>query len=65
MTDSGKGMFVPIHWGTFRLAPHPWSEPIERMLTAASAAHITAAVPRPGERVDPTLVTEIDQWWRF
>jgi L-ascorbate metabolism protein UlaG (beta-lactamase superfamily) len=65
MTDSGKGVFVPIHWGTFRLAPHPWSEPIERMLAAASAASITAAVPRPGERVDPTLVTEIDQWWRF
>ena len=63
--DLQGDLFVPIHWGTFRLAPHPWSEPIERMLTAASAASITAAVPRPGERVDPTLVTEIDQWWRF
>jgi L-ascorbate metabolism protein UlaG (beta-lactamase superfamily) len=65
MTDPGRGMFVPIHWATFRLAPHPWSEPIERMLAAATEANITAAVPRPGERVDPGLVTEIDQWWRF
>ena len=27
VTDPGKGLLVPIHWGTFRLAPHPWSNP--------------------------------------
>ena len=35
VTDSGSGLLVPIHWGTFRLAPHPWAEPVERVLTAA------------------------------
>jgi L-ascorbate metabolism protein UlaG (beta-lactamase superfamily) len=69
VTDPGKGLFVPIHWATFRLAPHPWAEPIERMLAAAGEANITAAVPRPGERVDPALFaavqTEIDTWWRL
>jgi L-ascorbate metabolism protein UlaG (beta-lactamase superfamily) len=69
VTDPGKGLFVPIHWATFRLAPHPWAEPIERMLAAAGEARITAAVPRPGERVDPALFsavqTEIDTWWRL
>ena len=35
VTDSGSGLLVPIHWGTFRLAPHPWAEPVERVLKAA------------------------------
>lgn len=69
VTDPGKGLFVPIHWGTFRLAPHPWSEPVERMLVAARAANVTAAVPRPGERVGAELAAtpdpELDAWWRF
>ena len=26
VTDAG--LLVPIHWATFRLAPHPWSEPV-------------------------------------
>jgi L-ascorbate metabolism protein UlaG (beta-lactamase superfamily) len=69
LTDPGKGLFVPIHWGTFRLAPHPWSEPIERMLIAARSENVTAAVLRPGERVGSDLAAtpdpELDPWWRF
>ncbi len=69
VTDAGKGLLVPIHWATFRLAPHPWSEPVERMLVAARTEHVTAAVPRPGERVGADLAAtpdpELDPWWRF
>ncbi len=69
VTDAGKGLLVPIHWATFRLAPHPWSEPVERMLAAARTEHVTAAVPRPGERVGAELSAtpdpELDPWWRF
>ncbi len=36
--DVNGGLLVPIHWCTFRLAPHPWAEPIERLLAAAEAA---------------------------
>src|SRR6478736_3253933 len=52
VTDAG--LLVPIHWATFRLAPHPWSEPVERMLTAAAAEGVQVATPRPGQRVDAT-----------
>ncbi|MGB3482308.1 MAG: MBL fold metallo-hydrolase [Mycobacterium sp.] len=69
VTDAGTGLFVPIHWGTFRLAPHPWSEPVERMLVAARAENVTTAVPRPGERIGAELAAtpdpELDAWWRF
>jgi L-ascorbate metabolism protein UlaG (beta-lactamase superfamily) len=63
--DVNGRLLVPIHWCTFRLAPHPWAEPIERLLAAADAAHIQVAVPKPGERVDPTATAELDPWWRL
>ncbi|MFZ0904057.1 MAG: MBL fold metallo-hydrolase, partial [Mycobacterium sp.] len=62
--DVNGGLLVPIHWCTFRLAPHPWAEPVERLLAAADAAHVQVAVPKPGERVDPFLTGELDHWWR-
>ncbi len=64
---SDAGLLVPIHWATFRLAPHPWSEPVERMLAAAQREGVSAATPKPGQRVEPgvaaTLVT-LAPWWR-
>lgn len=58
-------VLVPIHWGTFRLAPHPWAEPVERLLAAAADAGVVVAVPRPGERVLPDALAEPVAWWRF
>ncbi len=46
VTDSG--LLVPVHWATFRLAPHPWAEPVRRLLSAADPAGVQIAVPRPG-----------------
>jgi L-ascorbate metabolism protein UlaG (beta-lactamase superfamily) len=63
--DLGGRLLVPIHWCTFRLAPHPWAEPIERLLAAADSSQVRVAVPKPGERVDPTAATEFAPWWRF
>ena len=57
IAEAGKGLLLPIHWATFRLAPHPWAEPIERLLAAADPAGVEVVVPRPGERVDPTVST--------
>lgn len=65
VTDSGSGMLVPVHWGTFRLAPHPWGEPVERLLAAAEPEHVTVAVPLPGQRVDPTGPMRLHPWWRL
>ena len=63
--DVHGGLLVPIHWCTFRLAPHPWAEPIERLLIAAETAGVKVAVPKPGGRVDPTATTELEPWWRL
>ncbi|MGE2729822.1 MBL fold metallo-hydrolase [Mycolicibacterium vaccae] len=62
LTDRDSGLMVPIHWATFRLAPHPWAEPAERLLTAADDERVRITVPRPGERVEPG--STFTPWWR-
>lgn len=54
-------LFVPIHWATFDLAPHPWAEPVTRLLAAAGPA-APVVVPRPGQRFDPRRPPS-EQWW--
>ncbi|WP_051186276.1 MBL fold metallo-hydrolase [Nocardia tenerifensis] len=61
--DAGHGLLVPIHWATFNLAFHGWSEPVRRMVRAAEAAGTAIAVPMPGQRVDPGGAPPRDSWW--
>ncbi|MCB0931732.1 MAG: MBL fold metallo-hydrolase [Mycobacterium sp.] len=65
--DLDGGLLVPIHWGTFRLAPHPWAEPPERLIVAAAEAGVNVAIPKPGDRaVHPrTDAGSVDHWWRL
>ena len=56
-------VFLPVHWGLFRLAYHGWTEPIERAVAAANARGATIATPRPGESVEPTLPIVTTRWW--
>ncbi|MFE3442404.1 MBL fold metallo-hydrolase [Nocardia sp. NPDC059180] len=62
--DPGHGLLVPIHWATFNLAFHGWSEPVQRMVTAARAAGTIVAVPKPGERLDPDDLPSGQLWWK-
>ncbi len=60
-----SGAMLPIHWGTFNLAPHPWAEPGERTLAAAEEAGVRAAVPVPGGSFEPSAPTlPVTPWWR-
>jgi L-ascorbate metabolism protein UlaG (beta-lactamase superfamily) len=61
VTDAG--LLVPIHWATFRLATHPWSEPVDRLVKAAESEGVQVAVPKPGERVQPDTAQTFDPWW--
>ena len=56
------GLFVPVHWGTFNLAFHTWTEPAERVRVAAQEAGVSLAFPRPGESL--TLAApSAEPWW--
>jgi L-ascorbate metabolism protein UlaG (beta-lactamase superfamily) len=58
----GGELLVPVHWATFNLAMHSWSEPVERLLTAADGMRV--AVPKPGQALDVDDVPSPDGWWR-
>jgi L-ascorbate metabolism protein UlaG (beta-lactamase superfamily) len=58
----GKVM-LPVHWGTFNLAFHPWREPPDRALAAARKAGVRIVIPRPGEFVQTEGVAAQDVWW--
>jgi hypothetical protein len=57
-------VLLPIHWGTFNLAPHPWEEPAERTYAAAAEAGVRVAVPVPGQPFEPGGQLPQDPWWR-
>lgn len=57
----GSGRLLPVHWGTFNLAMHPWEEPAEVLLASAPEGLL---MPRLGEAVEPALVETVQPWWR-
>lgn len=70
MVSPGTGsdsVFIPIHWGTFNLARHPWGEPIARLQADAGPDKPTILVPQPGGSID--LMTRTGSgvtqpnWW--
>ncbi|MFI8093967.1 MBL fold metallo-hydrolase [Streptomyces sp. NPDC086080] len=61
---AAAGVLLPIHWGTFNLAPHPWAEPAEWMKDAAEEAAQAVAFPRPGEPFEPAGELPVEPWWR-
>ena len=70
LTAARRSVMLPVHWATFNLAMHWWSEPIRRTLHAARAADVPVIAPRVGERVDlstedPSSVAErfTQPWW--
>jgi L-ascorbate metabolism protein UlaG (beta-lactamase superfamily) len=56
-------VMLPVHWGKFVLAYHGWTEPIERVLAAASAAGVAVLAPRPGQSVEPEAPPAREHWW--
>jgi len=58
-------VLIPVHWGLFRLAPHGWTEPVERVLAAARCAGLPVITPRPGQSIEPTALRPGDstRWW--
>lgn len=56
-------VLLPVHWGALQLAPHAWTEPVERVLAAARCADVEVLTPRPGERIEPTAHPTTARWW--
>jgi len=62
--DIGGKIFVPIHWGTFRLAFHDWNEPAERLYAEAQTKHLRYVIPIAGESISNPHLPPVKPWWR-
>ncbi len=62
ITLGGKVM-LPVHWGTFNLALHPWDEPIEHLLELSQKAKSTITTPQIGEEINFQNLQR-SPWWR-
>ncbi|HEY1985631.1 MAG TPA: MBL fold metallo-hydrolase [Terracidiphilus sp.] len=58
----GQGLFMPIHWGLFDLALHPWKQPIE---TITAIENLKLWSPAPGSPTEVVRGQEVrSDWWR-
>lgn len=69
VVELGARLAVPIHWCTFALAPHAWSDPPERFVAAAEEAGVAYVIPEVGQAVDAAAArtasaTGPRPWWR-
>jgi L-ascorbate metabolism protein UlaG (beta-lactamase superfamily) len=58
----GQGLLMPIHWGLFDLALHPWRQPIERIWPEEG---LKLWSPTPGIPSEVIAGEELrSEWWR-
>ena len=62
--DLGAEFFMPIHWGGFTLAMHPWDEPVEESIKFADKVGLSYLTPEIGEIVSKNkLNRRFTPWW--
>ena len=54
---------LPVHWGKFVLALHPWSEPIRRLTHYAEVQGVDVTTPVIGEPVLLDYAHPRSKWW--
>ena len=54
---------MPIHWGAFALAMHPWSEPVVRVQKKATELSVPIIVPLVGQYVNDLSAVDQHNWW--
>jgi len=60
---NGKAL-LPVHWGTFDLALHPWDEPAEQLFELARKSDTTLLTPTLGKPFMPIQHEAPNPWWR-
>lgn len=63
--DLQAKVLLPVHWGKFALASHPWNEPIQRAIQKADELQLAVTTPRIGE---PVILQEYypdSRWWIY
>ena len=57
-------LLMPIHWGKFDLALHPWKESVNRLAKKAEEEQISLFTPEVGKTILLNDGVDLDRWWR-
>ncbi len=61
--DLNAKTLLPVHWGKFTLALHPWKEPIERATAHAKKLGVNVTTPLIGEAIYLDGSYPATRWW--
>jgi L-ascorbate metabolism protein UlaG (beta-lactamase superfamily) len=61
--DLKAKLLLPVHWGKFALALHPWDEPVKRVLEKAAELDMDVTTPMIGEPVILGANYPRSNWW--
>ena len=63
--DLKSKKIIPIHWGAFKLAMHPWNEPAIEVYNESKRKNIDILIPKIGKAIQVDSVSkEVDFWWK-
>ena len=62
--DIKANILLPVHWGKFSLALHPWNEPIERVVKKTEELNVAITTPMIGEPIVLGETHPASKWWR-
>jgi len=61
--DVKTALAIPIHWGKFSLALHPWNDSVQRFKREADAKGLKYFFPEIGGVYNPQNITTDKIWW--
>ncbi|MCK9163266.1 MAG: MBL fold metallo-hydrolase [Bacteroidales bacterium] len=62
--DLNATRIIPIHWGKFALADHPWKEPIEKLMEISKEKNLRLITPMIGEIIELKNESQVfSLWW--
>lgn len=62
--DLKAKVLMPVHWGKFSLANHPWDEPIRKLSEFAHAENLPILSPMIGEKINLDAIKTGEIWWK-
>ncbi len=63
--DLNASYAMPIHYGAFKLANHPWDDPLEGFTLYANKNNVNYVTPMIGETINYKNINDYkDNWWQ-
>lgn len=62
-TDLKGKRLLPLHWGKFKLSLHPWTEPVDKLITFMNGQHEALLTPEINKTINIDKSCINNYWW--